>query len=121
MAQTRKRRRRKHRGTQSGSLDRRRAARPRSRKEAQARARSRQTNKRDQAPTWSGAVNRGLLASGVFFLLIVLVFRQPATSALALAVFMLAFYIPMGHFIDRFLYQRRERQRQAERAERRGS
>jgi Flp pilus assembly protein TadB len=115
MAQTRKRRRRKHRGTQSGSIDRRRAARPRSRKEAQSRARSRQSNKRDQAPTWSGAVTRGLIAAGLFFALIVVVFRQPVLQALGLAILMLAFYIPMGYFIDRFFYNRRQRQRQAER------
>src|SRR5215211_4100787 len=109
MAQTRKRRRRKHRGTQSGSIDRRRAARPRSRKEAQARARSGRANKRDQPPTWSGAVTRGLVAAGLFLALIVVVFRQPIAQALALAIFMLAFYIPMGYFIDGFFYRRRQR------------
>ncbi len=48
MAQTR--RRRKHRGTQSGSIDRRgRRARPRSRQEARARAKQRMGTKRDRA------------------------------------------------------------------------
>jgi hypothetical protein len=51
------------------------------------------------------------VAAGIFFALIALVFRQPVGQALGLSLFMLAFYIPMGYFIDRFLYQRRQRQR----------
>ena len=115
MAQTRKKRRRKHRGTQSGSLDRRRAARPRNRNEAQARARNQRANKRDAAPTWRGAVNRGLIAAGIFFVLLVLIFKRPIAPALAFAAFMLAFYIPAGYYIDRFFWRRRQAQAQAQR------
>jgi hypothetical protein len=116
MAQTSRRRRRKRRGTQSGRVDRRGRGRPRSRREARDRAKSQRADRRDQPPTWSGAITRGLVAAGIFFGLIVIVFRRPIAEALALSVFMLAFYIPMGYFIDRFLYNRRQRQRREERS-----
>jgi hypothetical protein len=115
MAQTRKRRRRKHRGTQAGSVDRRARGRPRNRSEARARAKSQQAHRRDQPPTWRSAINRGLIAAGIFFVLIVFLFRRPVGAALALSVFLLAFYIPMGYFIDRFVYRRRQAQKQRER------
>jgi hypothetical protein len=121
MAQTRKRRRRKHRGTQAGSVDRRRSqARPRSRSEARAKAKSQYSQKRDQPPTWRSAINRGLVAAAIFFALIAFAFGRPVGGALLLSLFMLAFYIPMGYYIDRFFYRRRQAQKQRER-ESRGS
>jgi hypothetical protein len=108
MAQTRRRRRRKHRGTQGGSIDRRgRTGRPRTRDEARARARRQQEAKRELPPTWGGAINRGLIAAGIFFGLLLLLFGRPVAEALAVAAFMLALYIPMGYYIDRFFYRRR--------------
>ena len=67
MAQTKKKRRRKHRGTQGGRIDtNRRAARPRSRAEAKARARAETQAGRqrgDLPPTWRSSVIRGLVAA----------------------------------------------------------
>ncbi len=114
MAQTR-RRRRKHRGTQSGSIDRRGQARPRSRQEARARARQQMGSKRDTAPTWGTAVGRGLFGAGIFFALIVLLFHQAIAPSLGLAAVMLLIYIPMGHYMDRFMYRRRQAARRRER------
>ena len=120
MAQTRKRRRRKHRGTQGGSIDRGRPrGRPQNRQEARARARSggrAKTNqpqrRQDRVPTWRSAIQRGLLAAGVFFLLMLIPFEKPPLVALALALFMLAFYVPFGYYFDLFFYRRRQRQKQ---------
>ena len=113
MAETRKRRRRKHRGTQGGRIDSgRRRARPRSREEARARARSsgRSGGSRfDSPPTWRSATIRGLVAAGLFTVLLVAIFGQSAGQAIAFGVFMLAFYIPAGYFIDNLMWRRRER------------
>ena len=118
MAQTR-RRRRKHRGTQSGSIDRRRrATRPRSRQEARARAKQQTSRKRDVPPTWTSAVNRGLFGAGVFLLMLVLIFRQPVARSVPLAAFMLLIYIPLGHAIDGFMYRRKQAASQRERERR---
>jgi hypothetical protein len=112
MAQTRKRRRRKHRGTQAGRIDRRTRGRPRNRAEAKSRARSQSTQRGDRPPSWSSALWRGLLASGVFFALMLLAFRRPVAQALAIALLMLVFYVPFGYFFDQFIYRRRQRQKQ---------
>lgn len=134
MAQTKKRRRRKHRGTQGGSIDTRGPrGRPRTREEARARARAKGSgrskqratvDRRDLAPTWGGAFKRGLIGAVIFFLLLWLAFGRPVGSALLLAVVMLGLYVPMGYYVDQFFYRRRLRQlqaaRAAEKAERRG-
>jgi hypothetical protein len=114
MAQTRKRRRRKHRGTQGGRVDRRPRSRPRNRQEARARARSRRTpgSRFESPPTWRGAINRGLIAAGIFVLLLIALFRRSAPQAIAFGAFMLAFYIPMGYFIDSMIWRRRLRARE---------
>src|SRR4051812_34404042 len=126
MAQTRKRRRRKHRGTKSGRIDTRpQRGRPRTREEARARARSRKssskkrrqqpTDRRDRKPTWSGAVNRALFAAAIFLVAVLFLFKQPASAAIPLAVLMLAIYIPLGHAIDTFIYSRRRASEQRQR------
>ena len=63
-------------------------------------------------PTWRSAIQRGLLAAGVFFLLMLIGFGRPPLVALALALFMLAFYVPFGYYFDLFFYRRRQRQKQ---------
>ncbi len=108
MAQTRRKRKRKHKGTQGGSIDRRgRTSRPANRQEARARSRRQVADRRDTPPTWRSSFNRALIAAGVFFALLVLLFQQPVESSVALSAFMLLLYVPMGYGIDRFFYNRR--------------
>jgi hypothetical protein len=122
MAQTRRRRRRKHRGTQGGRIDR-RPTRGRPRNRAEARARAGQRRRKPEArqagpPTWGSAFRKSLIASALFFALLVLAFgRDPLPSA-AIAVLILGFYVPMSFLVDRFFYQRRLRQEERERLER---
>jgi hypothetical protein len=130
--QAKKRRRKKHRGTQGGGLDTRGPrGRPRTREEARARARAKgggkkktTVDRRDIAPTWSGAFKRGLFGAAIFFALFWLAFGRAVGASLALSGVMLAMYVPLGYYVDNFFYRRRLRQlqaqRAAERAERRG-
>jgi hypothetical protein len=120
MAQTGRRRKRKHRGTQSGSIDRRRRSRPRNRDEARAQARRSAGNRRDKAPTWRSAINRALLMSGILFALLAFISSQPIASSLLLSVTMLAIYVPAGYYLERFLYNRRRAAAQKARREERG-
>ncbi len=119
MAQTKKRRRKKHRGTQGGSIDNTRRARPKSRAEAKAQARSQMSKGRKKGtrapvqrqarpPSWSGAVNRAGIGALIFLGLLLLLFKQPPGTSIALAALMFAVYIPMGHAIDSFFYNRRQ-------------
>jgi len=115
MAQTKKKRRRKHRGTQGGRVDpSRRSGRPRNREEAKARARARGKGgpaRVDAPPTWRSAITRGAVAAVIFTALLMLIFKRPVGSALGLGAFMLVFYIPAGYYIDSMMWRRRERAR----------
>jgi Flp pilus assembly protein TadB len=114
MAQTKKKRRRKRRGTQGGRIDPNpRRSRPKSRAEAKARAQSkkRPAARGDLPPTWRSSIVRGLVAAVIFAVLLMLIFGRPVGVALALGAFMLAFYVPAGYFIDMFMWRRRERAR----------
>ena len=115
MAQTKKKRRKKHRGTQGGRIDTKRRARPSSRQEAKAQARSRRggagAQRSDAPPTWRSSILRGLVAAAIFFALLLLLFQRPVGAALALGAFMLVFYIPAGYYIDQMMWRKRERAR----------
>jgi hypothetical protein len=123
MAQTKKKRRRKHRGTQGGRIDRRPArGRARSRAEAQARARNRSGKRKpgDRTPqpaSWSSALKKGGVAA-VLFVALLFLFGQKPIAALAVGVLMLGFYVPMAFMMDRFFYQRHLRKEAQKRAER---
>ena len=115
MAQTRKRRRRKHRGTQGGRVDSKSRGRPRTRAEAQQRARTkRSTPRQDLPPTWRSAITRGFIISGLLIATL-LVFKKPLGASIAFGVLMLTVYIPMGFYIDRFMWRRRQRTQMRER------
>lgn len=67
--------------------------------------------KGDNPPTWKGALVRGLIASFVFVVLLMLLFRRPLGGSVAIGLLMLVFYIPAGYYMDLALWRRRERQR----------
>jgi hypothetical protein len=120
MAQTRKKRQRKRRGTQGGRVDNSpRSGRPRSREEAKARARSKRkpVPQQDMPPTWRSSFVRGLVAAAIFAVALILVFKKSAGGSLIFGAFMLAFYVPAGYYIDMAMWRRRERARIRSRAE----
>jgi len=114
VAQTKKKRSRKKRGTQAGNVDTRRKARPKNRAEARSQAKSgsrTRTPKVDRPPTWRSAAMRGVVASLVFVGLLILLFGRSLSEALPIGLFMLVFYIPAGYYMDSVLWRRRERAR----------
>jgi hypothetical protein len=123
MAQTKRKRRRKHRGTQGGRIDTRPArGRARSRQEAQARARSRGKKKKPgervpQPPSWSSALKKGAFAA-VAFVGLLAVFGQSPVASLLVGILTLGFYVPMAYLMDRFFHQRHLRKEAQKRAER---
>jgi hypothetical protein len=74
--------------------------------------------KRDQPPTWSGAMGRAAFGAAIFFVAVVLLFKQGVGQSLGFAALVFLLYIPMGHALDVFLYRRRVRARQREHEER---
>jgi hypothetical protein len=86
MAQTRRKRTRKHRGTPAGTIERAgRTGRPQTREDAKQIARQRRQERADRPPTWGGAVNR----AGFMFLL----------------------YIPLGYVTDSMIHRYRQRKK----------
>ena len=112
MAQTKKKRRRKHRGTPAGTIERAgRTGQPRTRDDAKAIARERRTARIDREPTWRGAVNRAAIAAVVFGVLMILLFGYEVERAAPLLLFMIVLYIPLGYVTDRAIYNFRQRRR----------
>jgi hypothetical protein len=114
MAQTRRKRTRKHRGTPAGTIERAgRTGRPRTREEAKAISRQRRTERLDKPPAWSGAAQRAAIAAAVFGVLVVVVFSRSVAQGAVLAAFMFLLYIPLGYATDTFIYRFRQRRKQA--------
>jgi Flp pilus assembly protein TadB len=114
VAQTRKKRRRKHRGTQAGTIDRSsRTGRPRTRQEAKQQSRQRRRERLDRPPTLKGSMQRAAIAAAFFGILIAAVpsfGRTPAQGAF-LALFMFLIYIPLGYYTDKAIYNFRQRRK----------
>jgi Flp pilus assembly protein TadB len=120
MAQTKRKRRSKHRGTAAGTIEargrtgRKPTGTERKKTAAKETASDRRQARLDRPPTWRSAASRALVATVVFFVAVVVLFKPKGgiTSAVALAAFMLLIYIPMGYYTDLFLYRRRQKQKQ---------
>jgi Flp pilus assembly protein TadB len=115
VAQTKKRRKKKHKGTQGGSINKPSRSRPRNRDEARAQARRNAELKRTAAPTWQSAFNRSLIMSAILFVLMAFVVGQPIGASAVLSIFMLGLYTPAGYYLERFLHRRRMAKEQAAR------
>jgi hypothetical protein len=74
------------------------------------------TKKRaDRSPTWRSAVLRGAFGAVIFMALLVAIFRRPIIASMGLAALMLLIYIPLGFYMERFLYNRRLASKRRER------
>ena len=116
MAQTRRKRRSKHRGTAAGTIQARgRTGRPPTAEERKKQSRTDARERRPNTPpTWKGAATRGALAAILLFVLFAFLGRgkSPLVSAAIFAVFALALYIPGGYYMETWLYRRRQRRAQ---------
>jgi len=113
MAQTKRKRRTKHRGNAAGSIEvRGRTGRKPTADERKTQAKQTAQQRREERlskpPTWTGAAQRALLATVIFVIALLVVFREPVSRVIALSGFILLLYIPMGYFTDLFLYRRRQ-------------
>ena len=113
MAQTKNKRKRKHRGTPAGTVERSgRTGSSRVKKDAKEIARERRAERLNREPTWRGAVNRAAIAAAVFGVLLLFLFNNDPARSAYLAVLMFFLYIPLGYLTDRAIYNfRRRRQK----------
>jgi hypothetical protein len=115
---TKRRRRTKHRGNAAGVVETRgRTGRKPTASERKAdpkaAARERRLARLEQPPSWRAAANRAAITTIIFALALMLLFKRPVGAAVALAGFMFVVYVPMGYYIDTFIYRRRQRQKGA--------
>jgi Flp pilus assembly protein TadB len=117
MAQTKRKRRTKHRGTAAGTIEARgRTSRPPSadqrKKQARAQAREKRLN---QAPTWKSSFTRAGFAAVLLFAFLLLTTKghNKVVTALLFTVIALAIYVPAGYYIELFLWRRRQRNKSA--------
>ena len=118
MAQTKRKRRTKHRGTAAGTIETRgRTGRPIAaddkKKQARVSARERRLN---TPPTWKSAVNRAALAAVIIFIFVVITSKS-GNRILAGALFALiamAIYVPAGYYLEMALWRRRQARKAAE-------
>jgi hypothetical protein len=112
MAQTKRKRTRKHRGTPAGTIERAgRTGRPRTREEAKQISRQRRAERLDTPPSWRGAMNRAAIAAAVFGVLVIVAFKRDIAQGAALAAVMFLIYIPLGYATDSAIYRFRQRRR----------
>jgi fatty acid desaturase len=112
-------RKRKHRGTPAGTIEARgRTGRPPTSGEVRKTAAARRQERMDRPPTWRGAINRAAIAAVVFALLAAFVLGQPPAAAAILALMAFAIYVPSGYWMDKVIYDRRQRQKQKQKAAR---
>jgi Flp pilus assembly protein TadB len=116
MAQTKRKRRTKHRGTAAGTVERRgRTSRPPSEKDRKQQSRAEAREKRlNTPPTWKSSLTRASFAAALLFILLVATARghNRFLTALLFTVVALAIYVPAGYFLEVFLYNRRQRRKQ---------
>jgi hypothetical protein len=112
MAQTKKKRRTKHRGNAAGVVETRgRTGRKPTAGERKTSTRpdaaARREERMSRPPSWRSALNRAAVSAVLFIALVILAFHQKVGAALGLGAFVLLFYIPLGYYTDLFLYRRR--------------
>ena len=120
MAQTKKKRSTKHRGNAAGIVESRgrtgRKPGPGERKlSVKEEAKQRREERTMKPPTWRAAINRAGISAVLFIVLVILLFKQPIPASLGLGAFVFLFYIPLGYYTDRFVYQRKVRKQQQQR------
>ncbi|HKP20004.1 MAG TPA: hypothetical protein VJT68_00695 [Thermoleophilaceae bacterium] len=115
MAQTKRKRTRKHRGTPAGTIERagRTGRSQGTREDAKQIARARRQERLDKPPTWRSAVNRAAIAAVVFGLLVIALFDRSIAEGSGLAAFMFLLYIPLGFVTDKMIYSYRMKKKAA--------
>jgi hypothetical protein len=119
MAQTKRKRRTKHRGNAAGTIETRgRTGRPPTaderKKQSRTDARERRLN---TPPTWRGSVTRASLAATILFAFLAITTKgkDRVVVALAFAVIALVIYVPAGYYMELFLFRRRQARKQSQR------
>jgi hypothetical protein len=115
VAQTKRKRRSKHRGNAAGAVEARgRTSRPLTADERKKQTRTQAREERlNKPPTWRSSLNRALIAAALMFgfLLLTSKGKDKVITALVFGVFALLIYIPAGYYIELMMWRRRMRKK----------
>jgi len=111
MAQTKRKRRTKHRGNAAGMIE----ARGRTGSGGSGAAKSRgsmtaaelRAERLDRPPSWSASATRAAITAVLFGVVLALLMKKGLGQVIGLTGFMFLFYIPAGYYMDSFIYKRR--------------
>jgi drug/metabolite transporter (DMT)-like permease len=116
MAQTRRKRRSKHRGNAAGSIEARgrTGRRPTADEQKQLTRQEARERRLNKPPTWNSALVKAAIMAALLF-----VFTQiglfgeetPISQSLLLAGFAMVLYTPLAYATDKFVYTRAQRKR----------
>jgi hypothetical protein len=111
MAQTKRKRRTKHRGNAAGTIETRgRTGRPPTPEERKKQDRAKRSQARTpKPPTWNGAIKKALLATGFIFIFLLVTNKFKVVPALVFAILAMLLYIPSGYYLDGYIYRRYQR------------
>src|SRR4051812_32241438 len=116
MAQTKRKRRTKHRGNAAGIVE----ARGRTGRKPNAderkpskreEAKGRREERMNRPPTWKAAAQRAALAAVFMAVVLLFIARGNVVAVLVPAVIAMALYVPLGYYTDLWIYNRRQRKK----------
>jgi hypothetical protein len=115
MAQTKRKRRTKHRGNAAGMVEQRGRT---GRQVAPAKGGkggkggALRTDRLDKPPTWRSAANRSAIAT-VLFVVVISVLQKNIPAAVAIGLVMFFVYTALGFYTDKWIYDRRQAKKAA--------
>jgi hypothetical protein len=114
MAQTKRKRRSKHRGNAAGTVEARgrTGRKPTAAEQRKSESRGAREERRFIEPSWGSAATRAGLASVMLFVLFQVGLageKQTIATSLALSVGAFLLYVPLGYKVDRIFWERRMR------------
>jgi hypothetical protein len=117
MAQTKRKRRSKHRGNAAGQVEARgrTGRRPTEEEQRKGTRQSAREARMSKPPTWNSAFLKAALMAGLLFVLINIgLFGQSAelSQSLVLCVIAILFYTPIAYVTDSFVYRRYQKRKQ---------
>ncbi len=108
MAQTKRKRRSKHRGNAAGTIEARgRTGRPPTPEERKKQQRATRGQARvPKPPTWNSAIKKAALATCFIFIFLLITNKFRVVPALVFALLAMLIYIPSGYYLDGYMYRR---------------
>ena len=117
MAQTKRKRRSKHRGNAAGMVEvRGRTGRqPEPARGGKGRGGAVRTDRLDREPTWRAAANRSAIAT-ILFIVVIAVLQRNIATPIAIGIPMFFLYTALGFYTDKYIYERRQKKKAAPKA-----